>query len=150
MLFTKPQKNKIDMSLSSYGIYYPCAFVIDEEIAKAMLNIFEVEYSADDDVIAVLGEAIDNSLVRPNIFTTVSMFEGELIPMFSEAEEIAAPSDILFVECSRDPSFFKAVYADKEELIEEFRTVLKPYLPYSFTDTDIKKHLYKVIGVMYS
>ena len=132
------------MSMDSYAVYSPCALVIDDDLAKLMLD--------KKGIICDLSEDPKSQLYDEFLFDNVQEiyyitdFTGEVNPLFNDDNYETVNDSVFYVECNHDPELFRAVYSSEEELIQEFKEKLEAFLPYGF---DIKSNLHVIIGVTF-
>lgn len=127
-----------------YAVYSPCALVINDELAKLMLEKKGITFDPEDDPKTKL---YDEFLLNDvSGFYYISDFTGEVTPLFESADWETIEDSVFYVECNHDPSLFRAVYSSEEELINEFERNLKDFLPDGF---DIKSHLHVIIGTTF-
>lgn len=132
------------MSMDYYAVYSPCGLVINNELAKLMLETKGFEWDLNEDPKSELYDAFLFNDVQEIYYITD--FTGEVNPLFTYANYDVVDDTVFYVECNNDPSLFNAAYTSEEELIKEFEKKLKDFLPDGF---DIKSHLYVIIGTTF-
>lgn len=127
-----------------YAVYSPCGLVINDELAKLMLEKKGIKFDPEEDIREQL---YDEFLLDdiPGLYY-ISDFTGEVTPLFASGDFETVGDSVFYVECNTDPTLFKAAYASKEDLIKEFERKLKDYLPDGF---DIESHLHIIIGTTF-
>lgn len=130
--------------MQHYAVYSPCGLVINDELAKIMLEKKGIKFDPEEDIREQLYDAFLSDGVSEIYY--ISDFAGEVTPLFEFEEWETVGDSVFYVECNTDPTLFKAAYSSEEELISEFERKLKDYLPDGF---DIKSHLHVIIGVTF-
>lgn len=132
------------MSMDYYAVYSPCGLVINDELAKLMLEKKGITFDPEEDPKEKLFDEF-LSIDVPEI-GYISDFTGEVTPLFESGDWETVGDSVFYVECKHDPSLFRVAYSSEDELIQEFERKLKDFLPDGF---DIRSHLHVIIGTTF-
>ena len=137
------------MSMQTYGLYAPAAFLVDPEAsAYIILSSREIDSSVPENINSLLKSGQFRDLARggklPEDFSDPSAakdkldclsiesfycseFDGNATSCFPENTQ--APLDVdynddylVYIPCSRQPDLFHAAYQNAEELVSEFKS----------------------------
>lgn len=164
------------MSMNTYGLYAPAAFLVDPE-ASAYIILSSRRKDADvpENIEALLESGQFRDLARsgklPDDFSDpgaakdemdslniencyCSEFDGTATSCFSEKAQ--APLDVnyeddylVYITCSQEPDLFHAAYRNPKELLKEFKSLFKDQGVKFPSDFDWWAHICKISGTYF-
>ena len=151
------------MSMNTYPVNEPCGFLITPDVAAMIMlkkakDAGELEPYVEEflDGFSIF-EAVRTELLSPSVLEEYSdpqlvfdefsekfgmnvlpEFEGTVKTLFEdEADrtiyETYGDEHVFYIPVAHQPEFFKAVYKDPQEIYDEFKELLKDYLPEEFS-----------------
>lgn len=132
--------------MRNYPVYYPAAFLVDEEVAKCLktesvkeAHKFLIQYEGADSTFLLSG------------FTGVAIYlDAELKPVVTENylyKTVEFDEDcIAFLPLERDADLLKPAYGSFAEVVEEFKSKLSGILP---DDFNYAAHIASISGTMF-
>lgn len=145
------------MSMNTYPFGEPAAFLVTDEVALALNMKFEDDTRDISELSPEERKELSSISLAHDVIedlegtVTFTEFEGCAISLYDRyvmhsdsPHEIEFHDDrIVLISCDREPSLFRAAYADFDALVKEFSDTLQGRLPENF---DVSKHIYAISG----
>lgn len=131
--------------MRDYPVYYPAAFLVDEEVVKC-LKAKSVEEAYE---FLQQYEGVDDTQLISGFTGSATYLNTELKPVMkngvSESEEYD-DDYIAYLPLDRDADLLKPAFGSFEEVIEEFKSKLSGILP---DDFNYAAHIASISGTMF-
>lgn len=135
------------MSMNTYPVIVRSALIIDDRLASLIGETYDnptpdsgelIDYMSDDGILGIYGRYVSNFTGSFNYLHPTNNVE------YIDCEEDV----IIWLEPKCEPLFYKAAYANEDELISEYRDTLNKYYNIP-ADFDLKPYLVNIYGTFY-
>ena len=138
------------MSMRTYAINIPCAFVFDEEVLEAIWEYRRGYDDLSDD--SYYGDVVEDLNLEEKLgLDYLGNFTGEGRPIDPSEQGLYEYDDdgptLYYLESDKAPTLFTKAYEGfHEELLPEFKKKLRHYLP---DDFPIEKYIVQLVGYVW-